>query len=1247
MALSQIQCLNEHHVNLRTNESKPEFLYSEEQRLALERLLDEGPDCFHEFIKTNRIRPFLSDLELAQLSASVEHFCPDLPDSSAGSDGDSKETRLSSLQYWPERSDDSLPQLELGWPQRASYRGLTRVAVHAQPPLHGDAHIKEVIRRTIAQAQKVIAVVMDLFTDVDIFKDLLHASFKRNVAVYIVLEVTGVPHFLKMCESAAMHTGHLKNLRVRSIRGTGFFTHSSKKVCGSQSQKFMFVDGDKAVSGSYSFTWAASRLDRSIITVLTGQAVDLFDQLFQDLYMMSNAINLNTIKLEKEKKLEPITKAAPPLQPSTAMALKLFNPKYALVSGNAVANINRVNSEMCTAKNNSNKLMKEVPEGPRIHPGLLHLEKANMIDYLPVWPEPDPPGDVTGFINMRDCNKPLQAHLTRSDLFEVSQVIRFKDPICVPQESLSEKVCPRPTTPTAASANEQPLMQPQTRPVEDKKHCHPPSSLKEQAVCLSPIPNPKTAHSSKKDEKDSLVDHGMEKQTDVLSKKREELDIENIIASTSAESHKDSQVSENPSIHPFSLPLILHRVAGNLEPIPGDSGRKEGDTLDGVPTHRRAHSYTHTHSHTTDHLDMPISLRSMSLNRWRKPEYPEETHEARGEFANSAHTGQRWESNPQPQRCEANVLTTKPPCPRSENPQIHNITPASAAQPETSSDKQSCENIAETISNKDIQANQRNTHKLIETDNVDCPMQNGESTYSDSSSYFLSEAYFGCSESASGDSEIVGMVNRMPTVSKYPDEPNNALFSLMSGSCEDASSHDVMKETEESRLPSASPEECHGQHLTVVTTDKSEFTSLNGGNSLSESVSIANKEQIQETDSTSQPGTKNKLLHQVETDAQVAPIEKKECLQKCELCSVVNMFDIQPVEGNDRVGSQLLVNESSLQDKLTAPYVTVRKTAEAQCIVFSDPVKVVPLLRLKPETCSGFNYTSNLKSALEGNDGTHSTPQSKPASLNNRFPKSPNTERSHDEACSLPFQVKPLIAEESNLEQGIEVKDMDSSNSELKETATAQIVDKAQQLKPKTSAGVKFGQLGVDIHPLKRKTLEHIYVQQENNQPEGKPKSERNVRKLHRVSPQPKPIPTHKVKQGSTKASVTKVHSSAVTSVTSPVSTLGVQNDPRGRQLGQNGAANDLPATPAKLHRRHTAPIRSKQTQLRPLQTELSADHHCSSQKQPQAQQDRIRVNQLHQSSFRQRSAPTPKTTRTLKERITGSSSQTNQKKTL
>lgn len=65
---------------------------------------------------------------------------------------------------------------------------------------------------------QVIAVVMDMFTDVDIFKDLLDAGFKRKVGVYIILDETNVKHFLQMCERAQMHTGHLKVRVVLGLR---------------------------------------------------------------------------------------------------------------------------------------------------------------------------------------------------------------------------------------------------------------------------------------------------------------------------------------------------------------------------------------------------------------------------------------------------------------------------------------------------------------------------------------------------------------------------------------------------------------------------------------------------------------------------------------------------------------------------------------------------------------------------------------------------------------------------------------------------------------------------------------------------------------------------------------------------------------------------------------------------------------------------------------------------------------------
>lgn len=57
---------------------------------------------------------------------------------------------------------------------------------------------------------QVIAVVMDLFTDGDIFQDIVDAACKRRVPVYIILDEGGVKYFLEMCQGL-----ELADFRIR------------------------------------------------------------------------------------------------------------------------------------------------------------------------------------------------------------------------------------------------------------------------------------------------------------------------------------------------------------------------------------------------------------------------------------------------------------------------------------------------------------------------------------------------------------------------------------------------------------------------------------------------------------------------------------------------------------------------------------------------------------------------------------------------------------------------------------------------------------------------------------------------------------------------------------------------------------------------------------------------------------------------------------------------------------------------
>ncbi|KAF7698487.1 protein FAM83F-like isoform X1 [Silurus meridionalis] len=366
MADSQLLCIDDEHVNVKIPESKPEFYYSEEQRAALEHLLRDGDGAFKLRLREDNTKDFLSAREVKWIRDTFreyedpDHEPDDLrPEPRAPRSPGSSDSGVHST-YWPTLSDTQAPALELGWPTGGFYRGVTRVSVYTHPPKENSPHIKEVVRRLIQDAHKTIAVVMDLLTDLLILQDLLDAASKRGVAVYLLLDESGLPHFLDMCNRLQISAQHLRNMRVRMVRGCGLAL-SFGKLPGSMCSKYMLVDGEKIMFGSYSFTWTSSRMNRNVITVMSGHVVDFFDTDFRELYAVSDKVDLyhefHVPKPHKHTLPVPLLKAPPTAtQPAVSASTSRFqvslgeskqvnlkvpahkyhNPKYALVVGNSL-----------------------------------------------------------------------------------------------------------------------------------------------------------------------------------------------------------------------------------------------------------------------------------------------------------------------------------------------------------------------------------------------------------------------------------------------------------------------------------------------------------------------------------------------------------------------------------------------------------------------------------------------------------------------------------------------------------------------------------------------------------------------------------------------------------------------------------------------------------------------------------------------------------------------------------------------
>uniref|UniRef100_A0A8C3SF17 Family with sequence similarity 83 member E n=1 Tax=Chelydra serpentina TaxID=8475 RepID=A0A8C3SF17_CHESE len=339
MAASQLDCLEDAPPGTPLTESSPEFFYSEGQRLAVEALLAGGQSAYAQRLAQDRLRPFLSDDELRHLAEAAR----DIPEPVGERDGDADELSLS---YWPGCSDEPVPNLELGWPLDGNWKGITRAEVYTHPPGDGAPKVKELVRRKIQQAAKVVAIVMDVFTDPDILLDLHEAGMQRGVPVYLILGEQHLAAFLSMAEGASLNVRYMEvrpgplvlrwgkgtspgcwrrapprgegaakgekrggrdlwlgsrdlggvrlrsatpvpsgfdylpwgggdppnvalapapdfvhspfphhhpaqNLRVRVIAGCTFWSRKRKQVTGTLKEKFLLIDGDTVITGSY------------------------------------------------------------------------------------------------------------------------------------------------------------------------------------------------------------------------------------------------------------------------------------------------------------------------------------------------------------------------------------------------------------------------------------------------------------------------------------------------------------------------------------------------------------------------------------------------------------------------------------------------------------------------------------------------------------------------------------------------------------------------------------------------------------------------------------------------------------------------------------------------------------------------------------------------------------------------------------------------------------------------------------
>ncbi|XP_010864997.2 protein FAM83C [Esox lucius] len=269
-----------------------ELSHNETARLATDALLESGEKEYRRVLTVERELNFLSSLEIRYITEHAAKNCSS-DNSANGTDRDIGEgdtvSELTSGTYFPMMSDEEPPILELGWPENPHRYGPSETQIYFQ---RDKSHnVKDLIRSLINKAKKVIALVMDLFTDVDLLCDLMEASNKRKVPVYILLDEKNLNYFVDMCAALDIQNSHLGNMRIRSVCGDTYCTKSGKKFTGQVQEKFLIIDCEEVIAGSYSFSWLSAQVHSNMVMHFSGQITDSFDREFRCLYADSQIID--------------------------------------------------------------------------------------------------------------------------------------------------------------------------------------------------------------------------------------------------------------------------------------------------------------------------------------------------------------------------------------------------------------------------------------------------------------------------------------------------------------------------------------------------------------------------------------------------------------------------------------------------------------------------------------------------------------------------------------------------------------------------------------------------------------------------------------------------------------------------------------------------------------------------------------------------------------------------------------------